>query len=214
MAQRATSLGPKPSLFYYLFCFFVSLSLLLLEKNLFSPQERAFFVYFFCVSLCFSLAFFELPPFSLSLSLSLLLFFLLPSFLFFIFVSGSCFLFLLFASLLQDVLLFLFVFFFCFLSCFVLNHHVGFMFALHLVFWLLLSLFFLLCYFVVFFWILGNLSKTSLKQMEIPKIAKMKNAQKKTDILTRGISTVVLTNSVVFFFFCVSLNFACLLKTL
>ena len=58
MAQRATSLGPKPSLFYlFLFCFFlfyffvfffvffffffVSLSLLLLEKNLFSPLKRA-----------------------------------------------------------------------------------------------------------------------------------------------------------------------------
>ena len=35
----------------------------------------------------------------------------------------------------------------------------------------------------------------------------MKNAQKK-DILTRAVSTGVLTNSV-FFLFCVSLNFAC-----
>ena len=43
--------------------------------------------------------------------------------------------------------------------------------------------------------------------MEIPKIAKMKNAEKKTDILTRAISTVVFTNSV-FFLFCVSLSFA------
>ena len=44
--------------------------------------------------------------------------------------------------------------------------------------------------------------------MEIAKTAKMKNAEKKTDILTRAISTVVFTNSV-FFLFCVSLNFAC-----
>ena len=45
--------------------------------------------------------------------------------------------------------------------------------------------------------------------MEIPKTPKMKNAEKKkTDILTRAISTVVFTDSVFFFFFCVSLNFA------
>ena len=37
--------------------------------------------------------------------------------------------------------------------------------------------------------------------------------KKKTDILTRAVSTVVFTNSV-FFPFCVSLNFAFLLKTL
>ena len=35
----------------------------------------------------------------------------------------------------------------------------------------------------------------------------MKNAKKKTDILTRAVSTIVFTNSV-FFLFCVSLNFA------
>ena len=40
----------------------------------------------------------------------------------------------------------------------------------------------------------------------------MKNAEK-TDTLTRAVRTVVFTNSV-FFFFCVSLNFAFLLKTL
>ena len=38
--------------------------------------------------------------------------------------------------------------------------------------------------------------------MEIPKIAKMKNAEKKTDILTRAISTIVFTNSVFFSFLC------------
>ena len=43
--------------------------------------------------------------------------------------------------------------------------------------------------------------------MEIPKTAKMKNAEKKTDILTRTVSTGVFTNSV-FFIFCVSFNFA------
>ena len=43
--------------------------------------------------------------------------------------------------------------------------------------------------------------------MEIPKTAKTK-MQKKTDILTRTVSTGVFTNSV-FFVFCVSFNFAC-----
>ena len=43
--------------------------------------------------------------------------------------------------------------------------------------------------------------------MEIGKTANMKNAEKKTDILTRAVSTVVFTNSV-FFLFCVSFNFA------
>ena len=42
--------------------------------------------------------------------------------------------------------------------------------------------------------------------MEIPKTAKITNAEK-TDILTRAISTIVFTNSV-FFLFCVSFNFA------
>ena len=37
----------------------------------------------------------------------------------------------------------------------------------------------------------------------------MKNAEKKTGILTRAVSTGVLTNSVFLFFFGVSLNFAC-----
>ena len=46
--------------------------------------------------------------------------------------------------------------------------------------------------------------------MEIPKIAKMKNAENKTDILTRAISTVVFTNSVFFSFlyFCKFCMFA------
>ena len=79
---------------------------------------------------------------------------------------------------------------FCFASCFLV---------------VVVFLFFLLCYFVVFL-IFGNLSKTTLKKMEIGKTAKMKNAQK-TDILTKAVSTVVFTNSV-FVSFCVSFNFA------
>ena len=73
------------------------------------------------------------------------------------------------------------------------------MFALHLVFWLLFFVLvaFIFCYFLIF----GNLSKTSLKNMEIRKTAKIKNAEK-TDILTRADRTVVFTNSVFFSFLC------------
>ena len=138
MARRATSLGPKPSLFIffvfcflfffvfvffggfkgqvrwpegpphlalnppYLFCFFVCflfvlfflffgggvvfsfLSLLLSEKNQFSPK-KGHFCLFLSVSLCFSWAFFGLPLVQfLFLCLSLVLFFL-SSFLSFLF---------------------------------------------------------------------------------------------------------------------------------
>ena len=78
--------------FFLLFVFHVfSLSLLLLEKNPVFPPKKGIFVYFFCVSLCFSLALFQ---FLLFLCLSL--FFFLVSFLyiFVISVSGSCFFFL------------------------------------------------------------------------------------------------------------------------
>ena len=110
MAQLATSLGPKPSLLFFL----LFLSLLLIE-NLFPPQKRQF-CFYFSVSLCFSLAFFGLPLFTFSffsLSLSVLVF--LPSFLFLISLSGSCFLFLFVCFLFQDALLFVFV---CLFSCF------------------------------------------------------------------------------------------------
>ena len=50
--------------------------------------------------------------------------------------------------------------------------------------------------FVVLFLNVGYLSKTSLKNLEIPSTPKMKNAENKTDILTRTISTGALTNSV------------------
>ena len=66
MAQRA-SLSPKPSLY---FCFFPFLSLPLIQKPGFGPQ-KGHLCLFLSVSLCFSLAFFLPPPFSLSLSLSL-----------------------------------------------------------------------------------------------------------------------------------------------
>ena len=100
MAQRATSLGPKPSFF----CFFlVFLSLFLIEKIVFSPQKGSFLFIIECLLLFLLSLFWTTPfsrPLSLSLSLSLflslslsLVFFSLPSGLFlfaffwFIFIS-------------------------------------------------------------------------------------------------------------------------------
>ena len=92
MAQRATSLVPKPSLLF--FCFFFSSVPFFASnrKKLFFPLEKGIICLFLGVSLCFSLAFFGLPLFQLfflclSLSLSLVLFFL-----FFLLVSLFCFL--------------------------------------------------------------------------------------------------------------------------
>ena len=101
-----------------------------------------------------------------------------------------------------------FVFFICLLSGCFLNHNLRFVFALHLVFLLLVFFVFvafIFCYFLNF----GNLSKTSLKNMEIPKTAKIKNAEKKTDILTRTVSTGVFTNSVFFVFVFLSILHFC-----
>ena len=85
MARRATSLGPKPSLF--IFCSFPSSAFC--RKARFFPLKRAFFVIFQCLPL-FLLSLFLPHPFSLSLSMSLslslsLVLFFLPSFLSFYF---------------------------------------------------------------------------------------------------------------------------------
>ena len=88
------------------FCFlvcFAFLSLLLIEKP-FIPHKRPFVLFIFCVTICFSLAFFGLPLFHfLFLCLSLVLIFL-PCFLFLMSISGSCFLLLVCLLLFQDVL--------------------------------------------------------------------------------------------------------------
>ena len=131
MAQRATSLGPKPSLFIvcFLFVFFVFfcfplpfLYLLFNRKTLFSPLKKAIFVYLSVFPFVSLLPCLGLPLFSLSLSLSLSCYFLSS----FLPVFSSLFLvlsfyFCLVCFLVQDVMLF---FFFCLLSSFVLNHHV------------------------------------------------------------------------------------------
>ena len=109
-------------------------------------------------------------------------------------VLAFCFCFV--CLLFQDCVVFFFRLFFCLLSCDVLNHHVKFVFALHLV---LLVLFLLLFCFVVLvffdFW------------LAITNISQHFGYCKTTDILTRAISTGVLTNRVCFplcfFEFCI-----------
>ena len=107
MARRATSLGPKPSLFYF-FCFFFFsfLSLLLIDKKPCFPPRKGHFCLFLSVSLSFSLAFFGLPLFQfLFLCLSLVLFFLF-SFLSFFFAFFLFLVFLSFFPFLSSLLLF------------------------------------------------------------------------------------------------------------
>ena len=107
MARRATSLGPKPSLF--VICFFGSFPFFAFnrQKNPFSPLKRAFFVYFLCFSFFLPLPFLASPFFNFSFSVSLLFFsFYLPSSLsLFCFFFVSCF-----------CLLLSFSFFFAFVS--------------------------------------------------------------------------------------------------
>ena len=74
MARRATSLGPKPSLFVFLLFFFVPL---FFRKKAGFPLERTFLFIFDCLPL-FLLSLFWPPPFSvlflcLSLSLSIVI---------------------------------------------------------------------------------------------------------------------------------------------
>ena len=171
MAQRATSLGPKPSLFY-LFLFFLFLFFLLFFlfpclcfclKNPVFPPKKGIFVYFFCVSLCFSFALFH---FLLFLCLSL--FFFLVSFLsvFVISVSGSCFSFLF--SLLSSFKLFFG--FCCSGSCFVLSSIIIFHLFLLCIFCLpFLLVFGFACFVFLYFLILGKLSKTSSKKRKLKK---------------------------------------------
>ena len=99
MAQRATSLGPKPSLFSFFFLVFVfflcfAFFVFLIDKKTCFPPRKGHFLLIFNVSLSFSLNLFWPPPFSVSLSLSLccsFLFSFLLVFLFcFLFVSCFC----------------------------------------------------------------------------------------------------------------------------
>ena len=211
MAQRATSLGPKPSLFIFfcffcfVFVFFLCLFLICFKigKPCFPPKKGNFCL-FICVSLCFSLAVFGPPPFFpfLFLCLSLVILFL-PSFQFFhLSFWFFLFLFVWFASWFKMLccfsfsacclLLFWIIMFDLFLLCI--------LFSSSCCFWFLL-----LSYFVIF-WILATYQKTSLKTLEIAKNPKMKNAQKRT--FWQEQLAQVCSQIVSFFLFCVSLNFA------
>ena len=92
MAQRA-SLGPKPSLYIYIYCVFCSFSFFAFNRrNPVFPRQKGHFCLFLSVSLCFSLAFFALPLFHfLFLCLSFVLVFL-PSCLYVLLSFGSLFL--------------------------------------------------------------------------------------------------------------------------
>ena len=98
VARRATSLGPKPSLFLFLFFCFVFLFwgafpfLVFNRKKACFPRRKGHFLFIFESPPLFLLSLFWPPPFSVSLSLSLLLLlsFFLPSCLYFFF--GSLFL--------------------------------------------------------------------------------------------------------------------------
>ena len=109
MARRATSLGPKPSLFFFvLFCFFFCFPFFASkrQKTVFPLEKGMFLFNFECLPL-FLLSLFWPPPFSISLSLSLscsIISFLLLVFPF-------CFLFCSFFSLFLS-----FSFFFAFVS--------------------------------------------------------------------------------------------------
>ena len=109
-------------------------------------------------------------------------------------VLAFCFCFVCF--LFQDIILF---WVFCLFSSFVLNHNLR-LFVLLLVFCCCFLVFVALVF--CYFWIFAYLSKIISQNVEIPKTPKMKNAETKTDILTRAISTVVFINSVLFSSLC------------
>ena len=155
--------------FYPCLPFFVSVN----RKTCFFPQKGHFGFLFECLplflfSLFWASSFFHF----LFLCLSLVLFFL-PSFLFLISVSGSCFLFL-FCFFFSGCSFVFFVFLFVVLFCLESSYLICFCFA-----YLFLLLFFVFLALVFgYFWFLETHQK-HLWKMELPKTAKMKNAEKK-----------------------------------
>ena len=94
MARRATSLGPKPSLFVFVFFgFFFWFSVFFNTKNLVFPLEKGIYCLFSVFLFLFPLAFFDFPLFLfLFPCLSLFFFsFFIPSCLCFLFSFGSLF---------------------------------------------------------------------------------------------------------------------------
>ena len=197
--------------YFFLFFFFLCLFFIcfLIGKPSFPPKKGNCCL-FICVSLCFSLALFGPPhifPFSFFVSLLLFSFFL-PSCFSSLFLVLS-FSFCLVCFLVQDVMLFIF---FCLSSSFVLNHHVWFICALYLVFFFLLFLVFvafIFCNFLNF----GYLSKNISEKLGNCKKPKNEKCTKKRTFWKEQLEQVC-SQIVSFFLFCVSSNFAFLLKTL
>ena len=202
---------------YLFFCFFSSLpflSLYFIRKTCFPPSKRQFLFIYLCFPLflfslvwaspCFPFLFLCLSL-SLSISLSLVIFFLLP----------SCFSFLFLVLALSFCLFFCFKMLFCFvfllvvLLCFESSCLISCCFASC---FLLLVVFGFCCFHSLLFFDFNYLSKIISEKIGNCKKNKNEKCTKK-DILTRAVSTGVLTKSV-FFSFCVSLNFTFLLKTL
>ena len=182
--------------YFVVFCFvcvcvfFAFLSLLFIESPCF-PTEKGHFCLFFCVSLCFSLAFCWPPPFSFSLSLSLSCFFLSS----FLPVSHVSFWFLLFVLVLFAFCFKMF-FCFCFSACCLVLSRITILdlflfcslfssrcFCLFLLLWCLL--------FLEFGLLVKNISQTFGNCKKTKR--KMQNAN---DILKRAVSTGVFTNGV------------------
>ena len=174
------------------------------KPSCFFPPKKGHFVYIFCVSLCFSLALFGPPSFfTFSFFVSLVLFsFFLPSFLFLMSVSGSCFLFLILFAFCFKMLFFV-LFLFC--ACFVLNHNI----YICLLFCILFSccccfVFFLLLWYFVIFWFLElPIKKHPSKNWKFQKPEKMKNAEKKRTFWQEQLAQ--LCSQIVSFFFFVFL---------
>ena len=197
MAQRATSLGRKPSLFGFVVVvvFFVSSCLLVIEKSV-SPLNKGIFCLFVCVSLYFCLALCWPPPVSISLFLPVSCPFLSS----FLLVSHVSFWVLLFV-----IVLFVFSFkmFFCFCfsaCCSVWHHYITYCFGFASCFLVVVFLFLFFALIFVYCLIFLSIENISQKYGN-SKNPKMK-MQKKTDILTRAVSTFVFTNSVFFSFLC------------
>ena len=190
MAQRATSLGPKPSLFFVFLLLFFCFPFFAFHrtKPVFHVKNGIFVyvsVYPFVFSPCLALRF------SFFLPVSCPLFFLPSRFSCQFLGFAFCFCFVLFSRC--------FCFwFFCLLFCVVWNRNIIYFLVLHLV-CLLLLLFLgfalIFCYFSIFGYLSENIFQKIWKFKKKQRIIKTK-----TDILTRAISTIVFTNSVIYIY--------------
>ena len=164
-------------LFFFGFCFSSLLSFLRFfnrQKTVF-PLKKGHFLFIQCLPLFLFSLFGASPLSSLSLSLSLSCSFLssfLPVFHFLLLVLAFSF---------CCVCFFCFKMFFCFccsVCCLVLFWIITFHLCLLCILFSGCCCFVLVAFIFCYFLIFGNLSKTSLKNMEIRKTAKIKNAEK------------------------------------